>query len=264
VVQTPVWVLWFGILVINWTQPLGEGILGFPQFWSLALEEQFYLIWPLVVRSFASRLLAVSVGIACVALGVRILMLLLGANTYMVYMWTISRMDALAFGAMAALIVQRWRVRGDVPAPRPWVAGGVVVALIGALLSKLYATGTWPTQTVGFTCLGLACMLMLLGAVANDLSPRQSRLLGVLRSRPLASVGRYSYGMYVFHMFFAIFAAAWVKRVTAPFGDARMVACALLMVALSYGIGFLSYHLYEKHFLRLGRRYFAPRQPAAT
>jgi peptidoglycan/LPS O-acetylase OafA/YrhL len=264
VAQTPGWVLWFGLLVVNWTEPLGRGIPGFPQFWSLAVEEQFYLLWPVVVRAFASRLLAVTIGISAAALGLRMLMLALGANSDMVYMWTISRMDALAFGAMAALIVQRWRDRGDVPSPWPWVAGGVGIALVGALLSRLYVTGTWPTQTAGFTCLGLACMLILLGAVANDLSPRQRRPLRVLRSRLLASVGRYSYGMYVFHMFFAIFAAAWVKRIAAPFGDARMVACALLMVALSYALGFLSYHLYEKHFLRLGRRYFAPREPAAT
>jgi peptidoglycan/LPS O-acetylase OafA/YrhL len=107
-------------------------------------------------------------------------------------------------------------------------------------------------------------MLILLGAVANDLSPRQTRVFAVLRTRFLTSVGRYSYGMYVFHMFFAIFAAAWVKRVTAPFGNARMLACALLMISLSYGFGLLSYHLYEKHFLRLARRYFAPLPSAAT
>ena len=262
VTQTPLWVLLCGILVINWTEPLGTGIPGLPQFWSLALEEQFYLIWPVAVRVFASRLLALSVGIAAAALAVRTLMLLFGASTSMVYMWTISRMDALAFGAVAALIVQRWRVRGGVPAPWRWIAGGFGVALLGALLSQLYATGTWPTQTVGFTCLGLACMLILLGAVANDFSPRPHPVLAVLRSRPLVAVGRYSYGMYVFHIFFAIFAAAWIKRIAASFGDARMIACALLMLALSYGAGFLSYHLYEKHFLRLGRRYFAPRESA--
>jgi peptidoglycan/LPS O-acetylase OafA/YrhL len=105
-------------------------------------------------------------------------------------------------------------------------------------------------------------MLILLGAVANDFSPRPHPVLAVLRSRPLVAVGRYSYGMYVFHIFFAIFAAAWIKRIAASFGDARMIACALLMLALSYGAGFLSYHLYEKHFLRLGRRYFAPRESA--
>jgi len=262
VAHTPAWALWFGILVINWTEPLGTEIAGFPQFWSLALEEQFYLVWPFVVRAFASRLFAVTAGIAVAALGMRALMLLLGANTSMVYMWTNSRMDALAFGAMAALIVQRWRVRGVVAAPLPWIAGGLVIGLVGALLTELYETGTWATQTLGFTCLGLACMFILLGAVANDLAPRQRRSLGVLRSRLLASVGRYSYGMYVFHMFFAIFAAAWVKRIADSFGDARMIACALLMLALSYALGFLSYHLFEKHFLRLGRRYFAPREPA--
>jgi peptidoglycan/LPS O-acetylase OafA/YrhL len=191
-------------------------------------------------------------------------MLLLGASSYMVYMWTVSRMDAIAFGAISALIVQRWRLRNEVPPALPWVTGGVIVALIGALLSRLYSGSTWPTETVGFSCLGLACMLILLGAVANDLSPRQSRLLTVLRSRLLASVGRYSYGMYVFHMFFAIFAATWIKRIATSFGDARMLACMLIMITLSYGMGFLSYHFYEKHFLRFGGRHFAPRQASQS
>jgi peptidoglycan/LPS O-acetylase OafA/YrhL len=254
---TPWWLACLGLFLVNWTEPFGLGIPGFPQFWSLAVEEQFYLIWPWVVRSFASRLLAVAAALAIVALASRLLMLMLGASAGMVYMWTISRMDALAFGALAALIVQGWRLRNSVPMASPRLAWGAVVFLIGALSTKLYATGTWLTETVGFTCLGLACLLVLLGAVANDLSPRQSLLFGFLRSRALASFGRYSYGMYVFHMFFAIFAAAWIKRVTAPFGDARMLACAALLIALSFAAGFLSYHLYEKHFLRLSHRYFA-------
>lgn len=76
---------------------------------------------------------------------------------------------------------------------------------------------------------------------------RGGRLFSFLRSRALVSVGRYSYSMYVFHMFFALFTAAWGKRITAPFGDARMLACALLMIAPSYAAGFLSYCMYEKH-----------------
>src|ERR1700733_7839121 len=238
----------------------GLGIPGFPQFWSLAVEEQFYLLWPWVVRSFASRLLAVAAAIAILALGVRLLMLGLGATSSMLYMWTISRMDALAFGALAALIVRRWALRG-VPAASPrLVAAGAGVFLIGALSTRLYASGTWPTETLGFSCLGVACLLVLLGALANDLSPWRGRLFSFLRSRALASVGRYSYGMYVFHMFFALFTAAWVKRITSPLGDARMLACAFLMIALSYAAGFLSYLLYEKHFLSLSRRNFAPHE----
>lgn len=256
---TPGWVFVFGLFFINWTQPLGLGVPGFPQFWSLAVEEQFYLVWPVVVRFFASRLWIIATVIGVAPLGARLVMLMLGANSDMVYMWTFSRMDALAFGALAALIVQRWRACNRVPTAYALLGSGAGIALIGALPTRLYASGSWATQTVGFTCLGLACLLIVLGAVASDLSGPASRLFGILRSRALGSVGRYSYGMYVLHMFFAIFAAAWVKRVTGYFGDARMLACAMLMIALSYVAGFLSYHLIEKHFLSLSHRYFAAR-----
>jgi len=262
-IQTPGWVLWLGLFVINWTEPMGHSIPGFPQFWSLAVEEQFYLVWPAVVHGFTPRLIALSIGIALVALAARIVLRFLGAPPDTVYMWTVCRMDALAFGAIAALIVQRWRVQNAIPRAWPWVAGASAAALIGALLTRLYTLNTWPTQTVGFTFLGLACMLILLGGVANDLAPQQIRALAFLRSRLLASVGRYSYGMYVFHMFFVIFAGSWLTRFVTPFGNARMLAWALLVIALSYAAGFLSYHLYEKHFLRLGR-IFAPVQPQTS
>jgi peptidoglycan/LPS O-acetylase OafA/YrhL len=260
---TPGWVLWLGLFFINWTEPFGLAIPGFPQFWSLAVEEQFYLVWPAVVRAFATRLFAVGIAITVVALAVRLIMVAMGARPDTLYMWTICRMDALALGALAALIVQRWRVSNAVPRPWPWVTCAVAIALAGALLTRLYALNTWPTQTIGYTCLGLACTLLLLAGVANDLSARRSRLFALLRSRPLASLGRYSYGMYVFHMFFVIYAGAWLQRFVVPFGDARQVVWAVLVIALSYAAGFLSYHLYEKHFLRLGR-YFAAAPPASS
>ncbi len=261
-IDTPAWVLWLGLFVVNWTEPFGHGMPGFPQFWSLAVEEQFYLVWPIVVRNCASRLWAVAIVLAVLSLGARALMRLAGAIPDTIYMWTICRMDALAFGAIAALLVQRWRARQRVPRPWPWVAGALLIVAASALPTRLFASGTGATQTLGFTCLGLAFMLLLLGAVANDL--RHARVLAVLRSRLLASVGRYSYGMYVFHMFFVIFGAASLIRLADAFGQLRMLVCALSVIALSYGVGFMSYHLYEKHFLRLGRRYFAPQQGALT
>jgi peptidoglycan/LPS O-acetylase OafA/YrhL len=194
----PAWLLWLGLFIINWTQPLGLGIPGLPQFWSLAVEEQFYILWAVAVRACAAQqLLAIMIGMVLVALGLRILMLSCGATPNMVYMWTVCRMDALAFGGIAALIVQRWRARGVLPRPGRCIIGALLVWLIGASLTRLYAADTWATQTVGFTCLGLTCMLFLLAAVANDAAPRDSVVFTVLRSRFLASVGRYSYGMYV-------------------------------------------------------------------
>jgi peptidoglycan/LPS O-acetylase OafA/YrhL len=250
---TPAWLLLFGLLVVNWTEPSGLSFPGLPQLWSLAVEEQFYLVWPLLVRQLASRLMAVTLALAVIALVTRICLLLSGTAPLKVYMWSVCRMDALAFGALAALIVQRWRRRNIAPGPSGWITGAFVVAVIGALCTRLYAGDTWATQTLGYSCLGLSFMLLVLGAAGGDISARQSGVLKILRSRVLVSVGRYSYGMYVFHMFFVIFAGAWIKRIATPFGDARMFVGALLVLGLSYGAGFASYNLYERYFLRLGR-----------
>jgi peptidoglycan/LPS O-acetylase OafA/YrhL len=259
-VHSSTWVLWFGLFFVNWIEPMGRGFPGLPQFWSLAVEEQFYLLWPGVVRAFASRLIAVTVALVVLSFALRVSLRLIGATPSMVYMWTVCRMDALACGALAAIVVQRWQCPDALPRAGRLAVAATAVAVIGASATRLYADDTWPTQSVGFTCLAIAFMLLVLGAVANDLSPRQSRWFAFLRSRFLKSVGRYSYGMYVFHMFFVIFAAAWLQRASMPFGDARMLVCSLLVIGLSYCVGFVSYHLYEKRFLRFGRRRFAPLQ----
>src|SRR5262249_13769129 len=88
--------LWFWLFLNNWVQAFGHTISWFGPCWSLAVEEQFYLVWPFVIALCPpTRLLRLCVLIVGAALCARIA--LLAAHLYpdSIYRMTISRMDAL-------------------------------------------------------------------------------------------------------------------------------------------------------------------------
>jgi peptidoglycan/LPS O-acetylase OafA/YrhL len=114
----------------------------------------------------------------------------------------------------------------------------------------------------GFTLIGLMFGGFLVLSLAAD--PR--RPAGKAVAHPvLRFLGRYSYGIYVFHwpLMVGLGVALPSVRVRERFGVVGGIAYVLVAATLAIGTAFLSWHLYEKHWLRL-KRYFDYRRPAAV
>jgi peptidoglycan/LPS O-acetylase OafA/YrhL len=247
--------LWF--FFANWT-PLVP--YGFAHFWSLAVEEQFYLFWPLVVCWLpAGRLLRVCLWAAVGTLFLRGAMAAYGADWWTLYATTPARMDALALGGAVACVMH-------LPALRAWMrmrlaamsVATLLLFLLGAVLTHAYDRTTWPGQTLGYTLLAV-CSAALVGSVAVTEHTAPTRLASVLAWRPLRSFGRYSYAIYVFHnLLHKLVGEPWLTK---HFGESPPVQVvfmyASLVLAVSYLLGMCSYHVLEKHFLTL-KRYFEP------
>ena len=254
--------IWLWAFLSNWTEPRGLGVAGFDHFWSLAVEEQFYLLWPLVLhRMPPQRVLRLCVAICVAAFGFRTAMRVAGYPPEYVYEFTICRMDALALGAAAAALVRlpSWKDRLERGSRYlPW--GALVVWASGALLTHDYQRSGWQTQTFGMIALALAFTLLLLAAV-RTYGGRPTWLSRALCLAPLRSAGKYSYAMYVFH--YPISKLLGI-RLLGPAATAHSATIAVLYAAavtlVTYLCAWVSYHLYEQHFLRL-KRYFAPTHP---
>src|SRR5512137_513909 len=222
-------------------------------FWSLAVEEQFYLAWPLVVWVLPRRALAA----ACLALVAGAFALRWGIhrttfNATAAYVLTPCRMDALAMGALAAVAA---REPGWWPVLRraaPWVLAAAAAA-VGATwaVRGAFFGGDPQVQVWAFTPLaaGFAALLVL----AVD-APREAALSRVLRARPLAVAGRYSYGLYVLHypIFLALEAAGISAAVLADATGAWWAGVAgfvALAGAVTLAAALLSWHLLERPFL---------------
>ncbi|HXC25880.1 MAG TPA: acyltransferase [Gemmatimonadaceae bacterium] len=254
--------IWLWTFLLNWAHPLGASTNGLPHFWSLAVEEQFYLVWPLIVWHATPRsLLKVCGAIVVMAVIARTLLHFYGGSSEMIYEFTVCRMDALAIGAAAAALLRyppgaAWLERQQ-PRLLPIAA---VLTIIGAASTKAYTSDNLTTQIIGQTLLAIIFVLVLLACLTDE--GRYNRWLRrVCDTAALRSVGRYSYGMYVLH--FPIF--LWLQHYSATFNQVcgRWAPLAFVgtMIVLAYIAGFISYHAFEKHFLRL-KRWFVPQYSA--
>lgn len=254
--------IWFWTFLSNWALPFGKEVHGFPHFWSLGVEEQFYLLWPFVVHRLAPRrVIHLCAVLIVLALAIRTVMLARGAEFEAVYMFTFCRMDSLAFGAAmaAAIRVPEWR-DALVRQRTRLLLSGVALAIAGALVSHLYDAFDHVTLTLGYLLLDVFFGMLILACAIDNASSCGGVLQRLLATRALRSVGRYSYGMYVLHVPIGL---AISYSAFQHFGSAAPVLYTLLIVVLAYLAAALSFHLYEKHFLKLKDR-FVPTSKAGA
>jgi peptidoglycan/LPS O-acetylase OafA/YrhL len=261
--------IWFWTYLSNWVIPLGKGIATLDHYWSLAVEEQFYLVWPFVVRALAPpRLARLCVALTFVALASRIAVRASGlVDPVANYYWTSARIDALALGALAAVLLQDGR---GVALLARWGAAlsagsALAVAILAVATRGLPRHGAW-VDTLGHGVLSFAAAVMVVQAARVDGRPAASLARRFFRSGALRWFGRYSYGIYVVHgildqiaprLLPGLLPSVWLNpRDNLHFlglAVGYFVAIAGLSAALAYG----SYHLFEKRFLAL-KDYFAP------
>jgi peptidoglycan/LPS O-acetylase OafA/YrhL len=253
---------WLWLYGTNFFQALQDSwpLSGFNHFWSLAVEEHFYLVWPLVIF-WCNRRSAMFVSLACIvgAIALRLGLTLWGgfaANAPAVYALTPCRMDALALGALLALAV---RGPGGVRAVLPWAygagaVGGVLLLANLALAKRLEPWGPWMQGAVALrsTLYSLVFGAMLIWAVITAPGSVAGRFWS---SRILRFFGKYSYALYVFHymlrpLFLALFP---LEQLTRVLGSATLgwLALVLLSSTGTIAVALLSWDLYEKHFLKL-------------
>ena len=252
--------VWLWLFLINWVQPFGQTIHGFEHFWSLAVEEQYYLAWPFVVLVYReSGLLRACFAAVALAVVTRTALLLSGTPHEANYMFTVCRMDALALGAIAALLVRR-------PATAERIAdrGNLVLLLAAAglgllaLATHVYSTSDPLMQILGYSLLAVGFAAGILVLAAREQTERGTWLEGLLAIAPLRAVGRYSYAMYVFHLPLVIALTPAIRRWFAGTGQALPLIVALLVGIATFVAGAISYHVFEKHLLALKTR-VAPR-----
>ena len=228
-------------------------------FWSLAIEEHFYLIWPLVVFLLARRprvLIVVCLATALGAMLARLTGSLMGLSWWTTYVLTPFRLDGLALGAFLAVTAREIGGMERLVRALPRVATvlGILLAVTFVwtrLLSRQGLELVLPVRAALVVML-LACLL-----VWAIRAPERSATSRFFRCRPMVFLGTYSYGLYVYHHFISYYLtsnrtelelARWLGS-----HGAAVALQATLGAGVSLAIAYLSYELFEKRFLRLKR-----------
>jgi peptidoglycan/LPS O-acetylase OafA/YrhL len=227
-------------------------------YWSLAIEEQFYAIWPAVVRWLSDRFLTV-LCVAGVVLSVVLRSLPLvqhynAVHTNFISRLTPFRLDGLLAGALLAIFL---RHRPSAKHIRAVVATTFVTGIVVLLLAShwLSQSSSAPMLEYGYMALALlfTSILCLCAAPTGAVGRGVAHFFSL---KILRNFGKYSYFMYVFHMliFYSTgHAVTWLLRGIEPV--ARGYAAALLSIALCYVAGAISWRLMEAPVLRLKSRF---------
>jgi peptidoglycan/LPS O-acetylase OafA/YrhL len=228
--------------------------------WSLSIEEQFYMLWPLVVFLLSrKRLLRLCAAIVVLTLVARTALVLTGSSPIPIYVLTPLRLDGLAVGALLAAYFRGGELPAD-PIPtarRVVVLSGCLTALIWAIPDDYEWFGS-VMQEFGYSTLAILFGAILVLAVRSEAGALTGRFF---RSRALRFLGKYSYALYLFH--FPI--KSWVKKgLWGPGPLPTWLGSALPAQLLFYVtaslpailLALLSWNLFEKRFLSL-KRYFA-------
>lgn len=231
---------WVGVYNGHSPIPIGLGVM-----WTLAIEAQFYLFWPIILlrllRSNDKRV--VFAGIAAIALIGMILRAVIfhhlesHAGWAYLYLQTEGRFDDLMMGAGAAFLLQLgWK-----PGMSMKVAGPVALALfiVGAFV--LHQSTAW-LYYGGYTLSALASILIILSVLDKG-----GPLYAIIGSRVLVWVGVRSYGLYLWHTF--VFAAVQQHFAT----SSRYFTIPLAFV-VSFLAAAISYQFIERPFQNLRKR----------
>ena len=239
-------------------QTIGPIMVG--HFWTLAIEEQFYLLWPAVVYAVADRKKLMRICVALVVLCPLMRMagiLFFPAQskaTDILFRGTMFRCDALLIGAFCALAM-RGPERGwleKLARPMCLTFGGIFLAsalanLVFWHVRESIAQQNW-VLAYGLTCLDVTAAGVLL-IITRERSP----LAQFFAWKPLQHLGKISYGFYVYHALF-LGQYGWLVLRMEHRGISHLVAHGVGAVAffvLSYGMAFLSFKFYEEYFIRL-------------
>jgi peptidoglycan/LPS O-acetylase OafA/YrhL len=215
-----------------------EGPSALEHLWSLSIEEQFYLVFPLLATFVLARRTRVSAVrlvllLALVSTVLRWVVYAPGADPSRVYFGTDTRLSGLLLGVALGLFWTPNRLRPH--ASRRFTLTMDLVALAGAAVIAWYAFGLDEHRTAAFRGGFTAVQLATLAVLAVAVYPAPTMTARLLSASPLRWVGQRSYGIYLIHWPVIVFLSdAPGEQPEDPIGVAVEVALVLGLAALSY------------------------------
>ncbi|WP_435134150.1 acyltransferase family protein [Formosa sp. A9] len=234
--------LYYYTYLQNFASTFNWDAIGPSHFWSLAVEEHFYLFWPFVVYLFSNKnLIKIISGIIIVALVLRWYML---SEGYQVFYFTFTRFDSLAIGALLAIIEIECGFKKRTAKKFSVLLLSLIVPTI-MMWTIFTGTGDIYIQTFKFLLLS-GIYFSLIGML---LCLKEEHFVNkILRTKFFLFTGKISYGLYVYHPLAYKFCEHYfeIENVFLRF---------IVGITCSFLLSIISFYLFESSFLKL-KKYF--------
>jgi peptidoglycan/LPS O-acetylase OafA/YrhL len=224
--------------------------------WSLAIEEQFYLTFPLLVYFLdRKKLTVVLVAMVLAAPALRLATTVAWPDHERVqYLFTLCRIDTLAAGCLLAVIVRSVDLQRFRPQAIQIAMVAVPAVVVLAVASGLDRTSPFD-RVFGYSLVAVGCTTI----VALVLLARDRRVTSVLRWSPIRYLGKLCFGLYLLHRPADTIVNALADRAGIDADLWIMPAKIAVAVALAT----LSWRLFERPFLKLKDHFASERHPSA-
>jgi peptidoglycan/LPS O-acetylase OafA/YrhL len=231
--------LWATVFFVgNWPHtfdPNAQGLLQ--QTWSLAVEEQFYLIWPFVFLVAFARIRHFG---AFFIVGAAAILLMIYSYGLMLHGWSVNRIyfgtDTHCSGLIAGCAIAFLLASGRLPT-KPSVRRAFNLATIAGvlLLFAMMRLSNDVNAHVMVPCVSLAVIATAITVVNQIVFPIRP-LRAVLESRLFRWIGKRSYGLYIWHLpiYYSLFTVPFIVRHYLTYGAVILFGSSFIMAALSY------------------------------
>ena len=243
--------IWFFVYLANQVRPRNPNFASFAPLaptWSLQIEEQFYLLFPFVVRQTRHKVWIVLVALIVASFSWRVFVVLVNPmDSAALYSGTLSRIDSLAAGGLASYLFRY----GSEQFLRK-VSGVAALFLVSALFVMYVVLGLTAKSpfslTVGYSLNSFAFATLILWTVYA----RSGRRTALLRTGPLRLLGKISYGTYLLQL--PVQSALKIIMGT-PLGppERQPIQCLFWFVSV-IAVALISWKLFEKPILDWGTR----------
>jgi len=256
---------WYWLYGVNFLEVVHPHAAPFNtgHFWSLSVEEQFYLVWPFIILGASRKnLVRIIAGLIILAPLVRlglIAWLPAPSGENAAYTLSIARVDVLGVGAMIALLnhgeAARWlRARSHAQ----WIFAGAFATFAAiALASGANESRSPLMQTLGYSAVACAMGCVIILALGGG--SEESRVQRAFSAPALRTLGKYSYCLYVVHYpLMVVIDLVWMRvRIPTLLGSSvpSWLAYSAVLIGISLSIAWVSWRVFEAPILRLKDRF---------
>jgi peptidoglycan/LPS O-acetylase OafA/YrhL len=249
---------WFWLYVSNWYFASQGGIGDTPggYFWSLAVEEQFYLIWPLLIYFVDKKnIIYCTVFVFILSAATRIILLINGFSAASLYCMTNTHMEGLALGAFLAVFIRQDIV--DITEYHINIIKIFAALLLACMISFAVIRGGFVFWDELVSYMPMTLLAVLFGCLLLIViyEKENTYIYNIFNNNIIKSFGKFSYALYIIHVplgrFIKIIGGDILRKCSGGSIIAERFIFIIISTIASYLLAYMSWHLFEKQVLKL-------------